>query len=192
MGVRCFIAVNLDEALKQEIEKATSGLRAGKYDVRWVPAQNLHITLKFLGDTREDLLHKIEKKLLEVSSSHMAFNAKLYSIGVFPSNRNPRVVWLDIPDADSLIKLQVIIEESMVSLGFIKEIRPFYPHLTIGRIRSLRGRDSLLKAIETLKDCDFGNIEVNKVSLMKSEVKPSGAEYMPLAEFDLKRSQIAT
>lgn len=189
MGVRSFIAINLDDTLKKEIEKSTAELRTVKCDVKWVTTQNLHVTLKFLGDTLEDLLPEIEEKLFRISLSHVSFRVKLYGAGIFPNKRNPRVIWLDMLDSDRLNKLQVDIEDSMLSIGFTKDNRPFSPHLTIGRIRSLRGTDQLTKMVETLKDKDFGNIEVYKFSLMKSDLKPTGAQYTIIAEFDLKKEE---
>ncbi|GAB4417032.1 MAG: RNA 2',3'-cyclic phosphodiesterase [Thermodesulfovibrionales bacterium] len=185
MGLRCFIAINLHEPLKKEIDESTAGLKKDDWDVRWVPVQNLHITLKFLGNTPEDLLQKIEEKLSRASAYCKPFDVKLCSVGVFPDEKRPRVIWIDLLDSDELVRLQEGIENSMVDLGFEKEGRPFSPHLTIGRIRSLKGRDSLLRAIRTLKDREFGNIRVDRVSLMRSELKPTGAQYTIMAEFKL-------
>ncbi len=185
--MRCFISINLEESLKMEIDKAIEILRSGNPDVRWVPVGNMHMTLKFLGNTEEETASSLDEKLSRLAARHESFRLNLRGIGLFPDKRRPRVVWIDIPDSEDLKELQRDVEEAALSAGFEREDRPFSPHLTIGRVRSSRGMNSLLAAIETLKDKDFGNIEVNAVSLMKSDLRPAGAQYTTLAEFRLGR-----
>lgn len=185
--MRCFISVNLDETLKGEIHKAIEKLREGKADVKWVPAENLHITLKFLGNADKETVARLEERLSPLAERYESFYMSLRGIGLFPDRRRPRVVWIDLINAGRLADIQKDIEQTALPLGFEREDRPFSPHLTIGRIRSQRGINPLLGAIETLKDKDFGNIEVNAVSLMKSDLKPTGAQYTTLAEFHLRR-----
>jgi 2'-5' RNA ligase len=185
--MRSFIAINLDDSLRSEIASVTAGLRSGNWDVKWVSPANLHITLKFLGEIPEDALQGIRDTLLSVAPHHESFAFKLKGVGIFPDKKRPRVIWIDILEPERLIKLQEEVENSLISIGFKREDRPFSPHLTIGRIKSSAGKESLLRAVETLKDRDFGNIGVNKVSLMKSDLKPGGAQYTTIAEFSLKR-----
>lgn len=185
--MRCFIAMNLDDSLKEEINKTIQGLRGRDWDVRWVPAENLHVTLKFLGDTSEEQVLEIKERLSAIAVKTDSFNLGLYGVGIFPDRKRPRVVWIDLIDSEGFIKLQELVEDSMASLGFKMDNRPFSPHLTIGRIRSPRGKDALLRRIDSLKDKDFGNIGVDRISLMKSDLKPTGAQYTTLADFQLKR-----
>jgi len=185
--MRSFIAINLEDSLRNEIDRATSGLRSGNWDVKWVSPANLHITLKFLGEIPEDTITELKETLLSVASHHESFALKLKGVGIFPDKRRPRVIWIDLLESDRLIKLQEQVDNNLLTVGFKREDRPFSAHLTIGRIRSSGGKESLLEAVETLKDKDFGNIEVNKVSLMKSDLKPGGAQYSTMAEFHLKR-----
>lgn len=190
MDLRCFISIELDEPVKKSITEATALLKAGKVDVNWVAEEKLHLTLKFLGDTDDGLISRIKEELSRVSSAHTPFNIKVYGAGVLPDLRRPRVVFigLDIKAdlAAGLKGLQRDIEETMAGLGFKKEDRLFLPHLTIGRVKSPKSKEQLLKMIETLKDRDFGIIYVKKISLMKSELKPKGAQYTIIDEFDLK------
>lgn len=187
--MRCFISINLDDDLKREIETATETLRKTRSDVKWVTVENLHITLKFLGEIHDDLIPAVKERLSQVSLSHAPSEIKLHGAGIFPDSKRPRVIWLGMKDSDRLKKLQADIEDSMATLGFEKEGRGFSPHLTIGRVRSMMGKDPLVRAVGTLKDKDFGNIEVKRVSLMKSELRPAGAQYAPVAEFDLKNEE---
>ena len=186
--MRCFIAVNLSASLKREVAAAVKGLAAGNWDVKWVAADNLHITLRFLGTVADDTVERIMELLKTVASGHGSFAVPLRGVGVFPDRRKPRVVWIDIPDSGELTRLQAEVEEACVTIGFTKEDRPFSPHLTLGRIRSMdpKDREPFMRAVETLKDRDFGNIGVNKISLMKSELEPAGARYFIVAEYPLK------
>lgn len=189
MEIRCFIAINLSDSLKNEIDNSINWLRKGDSDVKWVSSENLHLTLKFLGETSEDLIKSLQEKLSMISAHHVPFEVNLKGIGIFPDKRRPRVIWINILDSDKLIKLQEALDITTVSLGYNKEIRSFSPHLTIGRVRSQKGKDMLLEAIETLKDKDFGNINVNKFSLMRSVLKPTGAQYTTLSEFHLNKEE---
>ncbi len=185
--MRCFIAINLDDSLRKEIDKYIGELKAGNRDVRWVPPENLHITLKFLGETPEDSVKEISEKLSSVAAHHKPLRIKLHGVGVFPDRKRPRVIWIDLLDAEGLLKIKEQVEKVIITLGFNEENRSFSPHLTIGRIRELKDRGRLLKDVETLKDKDFGNIDVKKISLMRSDLKPTGAQYTALAEFNLNK-----
>jgi len=183
MGIRSFIAVNLDGDLKKKIAEETENLRKIGGDIKWVPPENLHITLKFLGDTDEDLIPTVQERLSVISSSSAPFSLRLSGAGVFPDKRRPRVIWIDINNPGELIKLQGSVEVSMVSIGFVKEDRPFSAHLTLGRVKALKNLKSLIDPLEALRDRDFGNIEVNSFSLMKSVLEPKGPEYTVIKEF---------
>ncbi|HWR57871.1 MAG TPA: RNA 2',3'-cyclic phosphodiesterase [Thermodesulfovibrionales bacterium] len=185
--MRCFISINLPETLRKDIHGAIEVMKKGNADVKWVPADNLHITLKFLGNTDEDIARQLEGRLSALAGSHHSFRINLRGIGVFPDSKRPRVVWIGLLDTEALRKLQRDVEQTAGTAGFADEDRPFSPHLTIGRIRSSAGKSYLIKSVEALKERDFGNIEVNTFSLMKSDLKPTGAQYTTLAEFHLKR-----
>ncbi|MDO9288053.1 MAG: RNA 2',3'-cyclic phosphodiesterase [Thermodesulfovibrionales bacterium] len=182
MNLRCFIAIELPHEIKRNIDTYVEQLKATKADVKWVPAKNLHLTLKFLGSTPEELLTEINKKLSSIAKLHDRFTCRIFGAGVFPNIKQPRVIWLGIKDAEEMIKLQKNADESMAELGFKKEDREFNPHLTIGKVRSPKNKDMLIKELATLKGVDFGKIEVKNIVLMKSDLKPSGAEYIKLTE----------
>lgn len=182
MDLRCFIAVELSDELKKTIDACIERLKQTGADVKWVSAKNLHLTLKFLGSTPEELLTEINKKLSSIAKLHDRFTSRIFGAGVFPNIKQPRVIWLGIKDADEMIKLQKDADESMAELGFKKEDREFNPHLTIGRVRAPKNKDMLIKELATLKEVDFGKIEVQNITLMKSELKPGGAEYFRLNE----------
>lgn len=185
MDLRCFIAIEFPDEIKNNIGVYVEKLKATQADVKWVQAKNLHLTLKFLGATPEKIIPDISKRLSEVAGLHHGFNIRIFGAGVFPNIKQPRVIWLGIKDAEEMIKLQKDVDEAMKEFGYEIDDREFNPHLTIGRVRSPKNKDVLVKELATRKDMDFGKIEVKNITLMKSELKPGGAEYFRVSEIIL-------
>jgi 2'-5' RNA ligase len=180
MGLRCFVAIELPEKLKEEIAVRTEGLRKSGADAKWIKAENLHLTLKFLGDTPEDMLPAVKDSLEKALNGHEKFRLSLSGAGVFPDRKRPRVVWVGVEDSDRLVALQKDVEVAMAGLGFEAEKRPYSPHLTIGRLKSPRRRDLFLRELDAVSGEEFGKAEVAEISVMKSILKPSGAEHSRL------------
>ena len=189
MYLRCFVAIEIPEPIKRDIGELLEILKKYNVDVKWIRHENLHLTLKFLGNTPEDLLPKIKESLLNIVLSYEPFNIKIYTIGVFPNKKYPRVIWVGVEDSGILTKLKKDIENSMVLLGYQKEDREFNPHLTLGRVRSQKGIVNLINELDNFKDRDFGGINVESIKLMKSELKPKGAEYSCLDEIPFGRKK---
>lgn len=177
MDLRCFIAIELPPELKDTIHGLTGGLRASGARVKWVPAENLHLTLKFLGNTPEETVPDIRDRLAGVSALHPAFTLEFRGAGAFPDLRWPRVVWAGVLDSDALLGLQRDVEEAMGELGFAPEGKAYSPHLTLGRVKSPGGLAGLRGELAALGDTVFGSVRVGEVSLMKSELGPSGARH---------------
>lgn len=180
--MRCFIAIDIDEEIKKAISKLQNELTDCKADLRWVRPENIHLTLKFLGNVEEKRLDKIKARLTDVCIKHNRFTIEVKGMGVFPDKRRPRVLWVDVKDNSPLTVLQRELEDAMASIGFEKENRRFSPHLTIGRFRSLKGIEALYDKIQLHKDDSFGLMDVKSVFLMESRLKPSGSEYRRIAE----------
>lgn len=189
MGLRCFISLELPEELKKNIYGYIEKLKSAGADVKWIPPENLHLTLKFLGDTTEERLKSINERLISIAKAHDRFYLQISGAGVFPNIKYPRVVWLGVHDSNEIAKLRRDIEESMAGLGFKRDDKQFTPHLTIGRVRSLRNKDALIKGLATLKEVDFGKIKVNNITMMKSELKPGGAEHLKLSEIPIGKER---
>ncbi len=183
--MRCFISIELPEEIKNKIDALTASLRESGADVKWVPAENLHLTIKFLGDTSEDLISEIKKRLSAIADSYKSSRVSLAGTGVFPDKKRPRVVWIGITGQGNLLELQKAVDGAMAPLGYRPEERPFKAHLTIGRVRSLRGVDDMLRELDILKARHFGDIEIHAVSLMKSELGPKGSKYIRLFDAPL-------
>lgn len=180
MDLRCFIAIELPQDIKEGIAGKTKRLRAAEADVRWVSPENLHLTLKFLGNTPEDLLEDVREKLSAVAGRHPAFSFGLSGAGAFPDTGRPRVVWIGVRDSGELAGLQGDVDAAMAELGFEAEQRAYSPHLTLGRVKSPRGRIALKEELSRIEDIDFGMVEVREVALMRSQLRPTGASYSRL------------
>ncbi len=182
MALRCFIAVEFPGPLKEVVARTMDVLKKFGADVRWVPTENVHLTLKFLGETEESMVVRISDALSERLSSYSPFYINISGVGCFPDIRRPRIIWVGIEESPALKGLAGDVESALVDLGYPADERAFSPHLTIGRVRSLKGIRGMMKDLEKLAAYSFGSMEIKKVSLMKSELRPAGAEYGSLAE----------
>ncbi len=187
MYLRCFIAIGIPDPIKRGVGEFIEILKKYNVDVKWAIHENLHLTLKFLGNTPEVLLPKIREALLKVVLSYEPFYIKIYTIGVFPNRKHPRVIWVGVEDSVILKKLVNDIEDSMTLLGYQKEDKKFIPHLTLGRVRSQKGIVNLINELDNFKEKDFGSVNVESIKLMRSELNPKGAEYSCLHDIPLGR-----
>ena len=188
--MRLFVAIALPEDVKESIRLMIEGLRGQGRTIRWIPPGNVHLTLKFLGEVAPQIVERVESILQDVVHPHPSFELTVRGSGVFPSPRQPRIVWLGLGTHPVLEEIQRELEEGLGPLGFEPEDREFRPHLTIGRIKSGRRlgageRDSLMNNLRSL---DYGSrsFRVTSIDLMESILKPTGAEYRVRASYPLK------
>lgn len=179
--------MNLPAPVKAGIMTSVEDLRKTGADVKWITEAHTHITLKFLGDTDEQLIPSLSEALVKKMSPYTPFYITISGLGCFPDKRRPRVLWVGVKDASGLIKVQKEIDDEMSGFGFLKDERDYSPHITVGRIRSQRGVTGLLKKLEEAGSVSFDGVLINGISLMKSELKPAGAEYTTLAEIPFGR-----
>jgi 2'-5' RNA ligase len=184
--VRTFIAVDLPPAVKMQIGQIIDRLRPLSSAVRWVRSQGLHLTLKFLGEIPqeqlEDIFAAVQRGVVGISP----FSFVLAKLGGFPNLRRPRVIWLGVPvGQEPLQELQEQVEFQLAECGFPRERRKFSPHLTIGRVRSPRGIQPLLKRLPSVS-FESDEIYVDTVKVMRSQLLPTGAEYSALKVVALK------
>jgi len=183
--LRSFIAIELPDTVKSALLSLQQGLKTCGADVRWVRPEGVHLTLKFLGDIEEKLVDGIVESLKGTCRKFHAFNCEVRGVGVFPGIRAPRVLWAGIEDHDALKLIQQEIDSAMSSHGFEREDRKFTPHLTLGRFRSSEGKMALMNKMEQYKGHSLGLIDVNHISLMRSDLGPAGAKYTRIAEIPL-------
>lgn len=154
-------------------------------DVKWVRPQSVHLTLKFLGDTPEDTIGPLAAKVAEAVASCPPVNLNIDGVGVFPNRNKPRVVWLGLGgETRELSNLHKLVECAASEFGYIPEKRAFKPHLTLGRVRSSRGKGRLMSELEKTKPRELA-IEARELILFKSDLKPSGAVYTALHKLPL-------
>lgn len=188
--MRCFIAIDIPADIRQSITGVIGKCNQGSKGVRWVAPENIHITLKFLGEVNEGLISAIQEGLSAICAGHDIFTITIKGAGAFPNFKYPNVLWIGIDESKELKRLYEDIEEFMSKLGFEKEGRKFSPHLTIGRVKNRKGIEPVIKGLYTFKDTFWGSIEVREVLLMRSVLKPAGSEYSKIAVFQLSKSQL--
>ncbi len=188
--VRCFLAINLSPETKDFLSETIEHFRPlFRKRVRWVKPENCHLTLKFLGEIQEEKLASIEKKARDVAKNFSPFELSLSATGVFPNPKFPRVLWLGLKgDLPVLKSLQANIEDSLSTIGFEPEKRPFSPHVTIGRVKARGANPIELKDFLTLSP-PLLRTPVKDFALYQSILHPSGPEYRELISFPLTKSK---
>ena len=184
--IRSFLAIELPGPILTKIGEVQGGLRSSRADVRWTNPETIHLTLKFFGNIEESRIDPIFKSIEEPIRNTPPFSLKVQGVGAFPHLKNPRVIWIGLVDErEALTLLQKQIETYLEKIGFQPEDRPFRPHLTLGRMKSTRGKEELAGRMERYREEEFGDVEVERVILFKSELKPSGPIYTPLGDVRL-------
>lgn len=187
---RVFIAIEIPLPIRQAIHAQTESLRAalGRGLVRWVPVENMHLTLKFIGDVSPAQLDALAQ-MTTAEAACAPFSMEVGGLGSFPTPRRARVIWIGIHAPAALTSLQRGLESAAARLGCEAEERPFSPHLTIGRVKqpvSAGDRQKVHAALEETRLGPLGRADVTAVHLFKSDLKPSGAEYTCLFSAPLK------
>jgi 2'-5' RNA ligase len=180
---RGFIAIEIQPA-SSIIEFENSITKSGA-DVKLVEPQNIHLTLKFLGDTEESKIEAIDHSIKESLAGIKPFSLTLIGTGVFPNEKYVKVIWIGIKDGDMLKTIAGALDEKLVTLGFPKEKRDFSPHLTIGRVKTARNKEQLLAVIKNHDTKKFLQQEIHSVTLKKSDLTTAGPIYTTLREIHL-------
>jgi len=185
-NMRTFIAIEIPEETKRAMAEVQARLKESGAEANWTRPEGIHLTLKFLDEVSEERISEVSAALVQAAYGRGRFRLTVAGTGVFPHERNPRIVWIGISgELDKLRKLQASVEEQMVRLGFQQEDRRFTPHLTLGRIKRLPSRGPWTQALEGVKDIKLPGFEVAAISLMKSELQQTGAVYTELGRVTL-------
>ncbi len=189
--IRAFIAVEVGDEMTRALAQAQAALKPSLHSgaFRWVAPENIHITLKFLGDVLPRQVDAIQSALARVVPQHAVFRLTATDLGVFPNLNRPSVLWVGLQgEMTQLHTLRDDVERVVAPLGFPTESRPFSPHLTLARLK-----DPSRAEVEALRDVVrrdpvgmLGEISVAEVSLMQSELSPRGPRYTRLAQFELR------
>jgi 2'-5' RNA ligase len=187
--IRCFLAINFPSELKARLAELEADLKGVRADVSWVKAENIHLTLKFLGEVGEERISSIQAAIREGFPEEGPLSLSLAGLGTFPNPRSPRVIWVGVEgEKERLLRLQERLERAMEKLGFPREARAFSPHITLGRVRSRQGCAELMGLVDRLQGCRLGDLEARTVELMRSQLHPTGAVYSILESFPLLAS----
>ncbi|HEX2897084.1 MAG TPA: RNA 2',3'-cyclic phosphodiesterase [candidate division Zixibacteria bacterium] len=184
--MRLFIAAPISSEVEKELSRIISALKNIGGQVKWVAPSNIHLTLKFLGDTDEKLVPQIKNIMDETASKHSSVSSGLSGLGAFPDYRRPRVFWAGLErGAEELSRIAGDIDRSVHTLGFDKENRPFKAHLTLGRVKFPQGLEKLCDVVKVFK-VEPKQFIFDRIVLFKSTLTPRGSIYDVLHESKLK------
>jgi RNA 2',3'-cyclic 3'-phosphodiesterase len=188
--IRAFIAIDLSPDIHKRLKDVIIQNQDHLKDVpvRWVPSENIHLTLKFLGEVSTTNLEMLTDILRIEVSHHTSFEISVGGSGAYPSDHRPRVLWVGVEAPQDLFVLQKGIANEMEKLGYSQERRPFSPHLTLGRVGRYTSKHELQRISKMLESNQIGFLGVTRVTevcLYKSELITTGAEYKKLFKAQL-------
>jgi RNA 2',3'-cyclic 3'-phosphodiesterase len=178
-AIRSFVAFDIDPAVRTALRALQTAFLDTHADVRWVRAEGLHVTLKFLGAVEPARLEAVHTALVAALVDQPPLRLTVRGLGAFPAWHRARVVWVGLA-GEGLIELAACAERTLTGLGFPAEGRPFTPHLTIGRVNSPRGWPRLEELIMARLQDNFGDSCVDAVTIYRSTLQPGGAVYTSL------------
>jgi 2'-5' RNA ligase len=186
--MRCFIAVDIDDKIRNELGNLQKQLQAQglfrKADVKWVEPEMTHLTLKFLGEVKDEKIIDVCQAVQEVAARRESFSFNVKTVGCF--GRPARVVWVGIEKNESLSGLQEDIEEAIAIAGWPPETRQFSPHLTLCRVKNSGAGRKLAELIKDYSNLELGSVWVDSVRVYRSDLSPAGPEYSVLSESKLR------
>lgn len=183
--IRCFIAIELTPEIKELLQKIEDELKPKIPGVKWVKPAGIHLTLKFLGHIDRRAMESVITALAAIAQSAKPFILSLSSPGAFPTFERPSIIWIGInKGSEEIAELANVIDDKVSEFGVEKESRPFHPHLTLGRIGSLKDKTALKNVFSFLNIPPF-EMAVSKLTLFKSALTRQGAVYEVLHEADL-------
>ena len=186
--MRTFIAVELDGATREAVVGLAGRVARAVSGVRWVKPDNIHITIRFLGEISPETRDLVERVLRNAALEFSPFGVTVEELGAFPSLRKPRVLWVGIGRGKKELRsLHSKIEKKLAEAGIPAEKRSYKPHITIGRLKRPPGSDKLADIVG--RERVISSFVVDKVVLFKSELRPEGAVHSAIYEASLKRAQ---
>jgi len=187
-SVRAFVSIHIPTSLRERLRTVQAELdrEVPKSAVRWTPFEQLHLTLEFLGSVATKNLPLLESALKQVATTPRPFQLSARRVGAFSSIRNPRVIWAGIEGEVSAVKaLQAEVKNSVRPFVTEEETRAYTPHVTLGRVRPVKGRDlrQVSDAVAAAAERDFGSWRIDEFALMQSKLSPQGSQHSTLATF---------
>ncbi len=188
--MRCFIAIDIDEQIRKGLANLQNELRRKvdirKGDVKWVDPEITHLTLKFLGEIKDEQAVDVCNAAADVAGRHVKFELDVRSVGYF-GGRSARVLWVGAgQDCDSLLQLHYDLEQQLEQAGWPREARQFAAHLTLCRIRNSKAGIELAEAVRDYAQFDLGALSADSVTVYQSELTPKGPVYTAMGRYDLQ------
>jgi 2'-5' RNA ligase len=180
--MRLFVALSLPTAVRENLSSLLAGLQRADGKPKWVNPQNLHVTLKFIGELASEKLPGVNDALASIRSTHPV-NLEFRGTGFFPNERRPGVAWVGIHASPNLASLAAEMNSVLAPLGIPREEKPFVPHLTVARFKETRPSPALLAEMEKFQSHSFGILCTREFHIVESKLKPSGAEYTAQRSF---------
>lgn len=193
--MRIFIALDIDEAIRQRLQVFMEGVEGFAPEARWVRPESMHVTLKFIGNKSAGEVEAIRQALTRISAG--AFEISFRRFGFFPTSKAPRVFWIGVQAGPQLTDLAKSVDESTASLGVPREEHPFSPHITLARRgssgappwrkgdKSNLSFQNLRERLATMRAPEFGTMTARKFFLYESQLGRGGARYTKIARFEL-------
>ena len=183
--IRIFVAIKIhpEKLLDDIISDFQRELESEK--IKWVDSSNLHLTMRFIGESTRNQVEKLKSNLKVVENTISSFRFDIFGAGFFKNKGNPRVLFLKIKNKEKLELLNEVIEEAVQDAGFEKEERGFKPHLTIARIKFLEDKQTFYSLIEKYSEQDIQSVEVSEFILYQSILNQRGPKYIPLQKVKL-------
>lgn len=195
--MRLFVALDIDQSIREHIARFVEGVRGFAPDARWVRPESLHVTLKFIGDWRDEAGEEIRQALSTIQADGMEM--KFRGHGFFPTAKSARVFWIGIDSGPQLTALAKSADESLAPLGIARETHAFSPHLTLARGTGgsgaprrqrgdMRNREfqKVQEKLAALPIPEFGTMAAREFFLYESKLGPGGSRYTKLATFPLR------
>jgi len=180
---RAFIAVEVSSS--SELEEFSRAVKGTDAPLKMVNLDIIHVTMKFLGDTDEDLIPQIEEVMKNAVEGIEPFTVTIKGTGAFPNLNRLSVIWAGMENAEALGVIASRIDKDLEPLGFKPERKKFSPHVTIARVKGGRNKDRLVEVIQNYQDKEFAKVEINRVILKKSVLTTQGPIYSDLVEVNL-------
>ena len=185
--MRTFIAIELPPSVISLLVNVQKNLQSMGVRAKWVRPQNIHLTLKFLGNINPGDIDKIGEAMADAVAEFEALNLVAEGVGVFPGIHRPRVIWVGLKgQVQTLFALQRRMEDNLAALGYKKEKRPFKGHLTLGRFKKGVNPETIRQAVREFGTLDSEEFTARRVILYKSDLKPTGAVYSQLQQVVLE------
>lgn len=182
---RSFIAIESNEKVRSQLSNVLNALEQTEADLKTVEPENIHLTLRFLGNVEENRLDPIKDAIRKVSTAD-PFQIRVEGLGVFPKPSFIRVIWAGVSQGtDETVSLRRQLDQELAEIGHQSDNKEFTPHYTIARMKSGKAKDKVLNEIEKRAEEEFGEIQVEEIKLKKSELTPEGPIYTDLETFPL-------